>query len=226
MKIGNRSIEFLISKKITLLLFSMVLCFFYGIEEKAYGIVTEWNSNISVGIMDSPQFENGIEIKIETISVDGLKIEWNNPPLSNDLIITGYEISRKSLDGTYEVIIKNTNSTATTYFDLNLPPGYYGYKIIPITEKKPSDQLTMHGIDRQSNLFLTYVLGQELLAKSTMNDILNGRTIQNNSIKEPFSHYYNPLKRTEDPVLQNQILLEISKAEQLFSQKYNIQTNH
>jgi len=80
-------------------------------------------------------------------------------------MITGYKILRKEMNSSYRVIIDDTNSKNLAYFDMNLPDGYYAYKVIPIIEKEESYKITMHGIDRESDLFEIYKKYQEILAK-------------------------------------------------------------
>ena len=187
---------------------------------------TEWNSEILVGILESENTENGINVKVSTISNNGLKIEWSEPNLTENLLVTGYQILRKTLDNNYSVLVENTKSLETSYIDDGLVSNYYGYKILPITVNMPSDQITLHGIDRNNNLFASYLAGQELIAQQTLEKILNTKTIQNNSLEKPKTHHYEFLKRSEDPVLQHNISIELLKAEKIFSQYFNVQINH
>lgn len=192
----------------------------------AFAATTEWNSDISVGIIDSEYPENEINLKVTTYSNNGLSLVWDEPNLSDNLVVVGYQILRKTLDSDYITIVDNTPSTETSYIDDELAADYYGYKIVPITEHEPSDQVTMHGIDRNNNLFNSYLAGQELLAQYTLNEILNEKSIQNNFSDEPITYYSEFLKRSEDPVLQRNIALEILKAEQIFNLQFNIEINH
>jgi hypothetical protein len=193
---------------------------------EAFATTSEWKSEISVGILDMEPSAFGIDLQIITFSNDGLKLQWNTPEISDDQILTGYQIFRKTSNTDYVNIVENLNPTTTTYLDLELPIGYYGYLIKPIFDKKPSDPITKHGIDRKNNLFNSYLLGQELLAKQTLNKILNEKSIEKKSIEEPLTHYSSFLKRTDDPILQNQIKQEILKAEKIFFQKFYVQVNH
>jgi hypothetical protein len=215
------------SKLLIILAFALTISSFLEIElPNAFATTTEWISEISVGILETEPTALGIDLQIITHSNDGLKLEWNAPQISDNQILTGYEILRKTSYSDYVVIVKNLNPTKTTYLDLELPIGYYGYLIKPILDKKPYDPVTKHGIDRKNNMFNSYLVGQELLAKQTLNKILSEKSIQKESIEEPLTHYSNFLKRSEDPILQNQIKQEILKAEKIFFQKFYVQVNH
>jgi len=97
---------------------------------------------------------------------------------------------------------------------------------VPIIENEPADKITMHGIDRNNNMFDSYMLGQELVAQNTLNEILNEKSIQKNSMPEPFTYEYDFLKRSEDPILQKNILNEIIKAQKIFYEKFVVTINH
>jgi len=66
---------------------------------------------------------------------------------------------------------------------------------------KIDDGITSHGYDRTNARFDNYKLGQELLAKQTLDSMIRGE-IQNNSMDEPITHYSEFLKRSENPELQ------------------------
>jgi len=66
---------------------------------------------------------------------------------------------------------------------------------------KIDDGITSHGYDRTNARFDNYKLGQELLAKQTLDSMIRGE-IQNNSMDEPITHYAEFLKRSEDLELQ------------------------
>ena len=80
----------------------------------------------------------------------------------------------------------------------------------------------MHGIDRNSNMFSTYMMGQVLLAEHKLNEILGERGIYNsdeeNSVETIESKY---ISRAEDKELQANIANEKLRAEQLFKQLYD-----
>lgn len=215
------------SKLIIILAFTIAAPSFLEIDfPEAFATTTEWKSEISVGILETQHSEFGIDFQVITHSNNGLKLEWSQPQISDNQILTGYEIFRKTSYTNYVIIVENLNPTESTYLDLDLSIGYYGYLIKPILEKKPSDSITKHGIDRNHNLFSSYLFGQELLAQQTLNKILNAKSLQKNSTEEPLTHYSSFLKRTEDPILQSQIKQEILKAEKIFFHNFDVQINH
>ena len=86
-----------------------------------------------------------------------------------------------------------------------------------IPKKLVYDTPTMHGCDRSCNWFEHYKLHEQLLAQLTLNnEIMKGKTIQGEPPAEPFSHEFVILQRSEDPELQQSILREIVKAEELY----------
>jgi len=82
------------------------------------------------------------------------------------------------------------------------------HKIIP-------DKDTQHGCDRNCNWFNEYKLAQETIAKFTLNKILNGKIIEGEPPKKPFSYFYNMTTRAEDTALQESIIFEQIKAENI-----------
>ncbi|MCH6559464.1 hypothetical protein IH799_03795 [candidate division KSB1 bacterium] len=91
--------------------------------------------------------------------------------------------------------------------------------------KKP-EPVSMHGIDRKHSLFDAYLQGQELVAKKTLEKILQGKSIVNDSIEEPKTHLAKFIKRSEDSELQKAIKLELERAEKIFRDLFNIKINH
>ncbi len=197
-----------------------------GYPQDVFAITTEWKSDIQVGFLEPKNSEYDTNLKISTISNNELKLEWQEPILLDNLDVVGYKIFRKTINSDYITIIENTKSTETIYIDKELSVDYYGYKIVPLIENEPSDKITMHGIDRNNNMFDSYMLGQELVAQNTLNKILNEKSIQKTSIPEPFTYEYDFLKRSEDPILQKNISNEIIKAQKIFYEKFVITINH
>jgi len=209
-----------------LLLSLMVYGVIEGNTQDVLAATTEWKSDFQVGFLEPENSEYDTNLKISTISTHELKLEWQEPTLSDNLDVVGYKIFRKTINSDYITIIENTNSTETIYVDSKLSADYYGYKIVPIIENKPADKITMHGINRNHNMFDSYLLGQELVALNTLNEILNEKSIQKNSMPEPFTYEYDFLKRSEDPILQKNISNEIIKAQKIFYEKFIVAINH
>ncbi|HXG14566.1 MAG TPA: fibronectin type III domain-containing protein [Candidatus Nitrosotenuis sp.] len=134
-----------------------------SIQNQAYGGMTEWKSEYIVGILENEPYDV-INHKVSTYDKNSLKIEWEKSPYLTKVI--GYKVMRKTLDTDYKLIVEQNNKQ-TSFLDKNLPPGYYGYKVIPIIDKK-IDQTTKHGITRTNNMFKVYLKGQELLAKEQL----------------------------------------------------------
>ena len=211
---------------IFLLLSLMIYGVIEGYPQDVFAITTEWKSDIQVGFLEPKNSEYDTNLKISTISNHELKLEWQEPTLLDNLDVVGYKIFRKTINSDYVVILENTKSTETIYIDKELSADYYGYKIVPIIENEPSDKITMHGIDRNNNMFDSYLLGQELVAQNTLNKILNEKSIQKNSMPQPFTYEYDFLKRSEDPILQKNISNEIIKAQKIFYEKFVVTINH
>ena len=92
---------------------------------------------------------------------------------------------------------------------------------------KIDNGMTSHGYDRNHVQFETYKKGQELIAEYKLNEILDGKLIHNDELKESITFYGKFLSRSEDVVLQNAIKYEKLRAEQLFSTLFeNVGHNH
>jgi len=131
--------------------------------EDVYSATTQWSSDFTVGILKTEPSEYGIDLKVSTFDKNAIKLEWQEPDTNKKII--GYEILRKTLDTEYITYVENTYSLETSFVDENLQKGYYGYKIIPVTQKPDPQIISMHGIDRNHSLFDAYILGQQLLAE-------------------------------------------------------------
>lgn len=154
-------------------------------------------------------YNHGIEIVGDSL----------NPP-KTELVYFG----TKQLVGLYELvrIDKKQDIWQDKYGDLFQ---YLGNDRFDLVYKVPKetvyDKPTMHGCDRHCNWFEHYKLHQQLLAEINLRDtIMKGKPIQGEPPDEPFSHEFKILKRSEDPVLQQAILDEISRAEELFDLKF------
>jgi len=135
----------------------------------AYSETMQWESEFTAGILKIEPSEFGLDLQVSTFDKNAIKLEWQEP--DTDKKIVGYQILRKTLDTEYITHIQNTNSLDTSFVDENLQKGYYGYKIIPVTQKHDPQIISMHGIDRNHSLFATYMKGQELLALDLMEKI-------------------------------------------------------
>ena len=131
--------------------------------DDAYSETMQWESEFTAGILKTESSEFGIDLKVSTFEKNAIKLEWQEP--DTDKKIIGYQILRKTLDAEYITLIENTNSLETSFVDENLQKGYYGYKVIPVTQKHEPQIITMHGIDRNHFLFDAYLIGQQLLAE-------------------------------------------------------------
>ncbi len=180
----------------------------------------EWKSDYRVGILNDKS-DSVMPVKVTTFSKDALKIQWESLEIQKNEIITGYKILRKEMNSSYQVITDETNSKNLVYYDKKLPDGYYAYKIIPIIEKEESDKITMHGIDRWSNLFNIYMKGQELLAKQ----VWDSAEIQS-ELPDSYAIEFKEVSRRSNPVFQGAILDEILKARQIFIEKFDVKSNH
>ncbi len=155
--------------------------------DDAYSETMQWESEFTAGILRTEPSEYGIDLKVSTFDKNALKLEWKEPDMDKKII--GYEILRKSLDTAYITYIENTNSLETSFVDGNLQNGYYGYKVIPVTQKPDPQIISKHGIDRNHSLFDAYILGQQLLAEFLLQK--NCPTC----FEEPFSEFLDkPLR--------------------------------
>ena len=136
----------------------------------AFAETLEWKSEFLAGILPTEPSEFDINLKVSTHSNNALQLDWNEPNVSNNLVVVGYKIMRKTIDTEYNILVENSYSTETSYIDGELSKNYYGYKIIPITETKP-EPISEHGIDRNHAWFNIYKQGQALLAQSILEKI-------------------------------------------------------
>jgi len=134
--------------------------------DDAYSETMQWESDFTAGILKTESSEFGIDLRVSTFSKNAIKLEWQEP--DTDKKIVGYQILRKTLNTEYIKHIKNTNSLETSFVDENLQKGFYGYKVIPVTQKHDPQIITMHGIERNHSLFDAYLKGQQLLAEALL----------------------------------------------------------
>jgi len=134
--------------------------------EDAYSETTQWSSDFTAGILKTEPSEFGLYLRVSTFDKNAIKLEWQEP--NTDKKIVGYQILRKTLDTEYIKHIENTNSLETSFVDENLQKGFYGYKVIPVTQKHDPQIISMHGIDRNHSLFDAYLIGQQLLAEALL----------------------------------------------------------
>jgi len=135
-----------------------------------------------------------------------------NPPKTK-LVAFG----EKEMRGLYELtqIDKKNHLWVDEFGNFYEDKGNDRFDRIFTAEKIIYDKVTIHGCDRNCNWFYEYKLNQELLAKITLSELLDGKTIENKDLKEAFSHSFNILKRSEDPELQKSIQIEKEKAEKI-----------
>jgi hypothetical protein len=93
--------------------------------------------------------------------------------------------------------------------------------IYKVPKKIIYDSASMNGCDRNCNWFEYYKLHESLLAEITLNDvIMAGKPIKGEPPAEPFYYEYHMLQRSEDHELQQSMLNEIIRAEELYDSLY------
>jgi len=185
-----------------------------------------WKSEYFVGILDS-EIDELIPVYVSTFSEDSLKLDWEKPEVVKDKKIIGFEIFRKDLNSDYYKIEEITNSKKTSYMDMSLSEGYYGYKITPILQKIDSDKITMHGIDRSHDFFPTYMKGQQLIAEISLNQTCH-RCFDESFEEIDNIFQYNFSNETKRTVKEYQFNLnsEILRTTQIFENLFKIRNNH
>jgi len=194
----------------------------------AFAETLEWKSEFLAGILPTEPSEFDVNLKVSTFSNNELKLDWNEPDVSNNLVAVGYKILRKTIDAEYNILVENTYSTETSYIDGELSKNYYGYKIIPITERKKPEPISMHGIDRNNALFNIYKQGQELLAKQVLEQICPS------CFDKEFAEIYDivssdlpkRINKLSDPEIQNKMLQESKVAENTLRQIFDSLYGH
>jgi hypothetical protein len=97
-------------------------------------------------------------------------------------------------------------------------------KISSIPKDKILDSLTMHGCDRLCNWFENYKENQELLATKELEHIMMGKEILNEQKGFIAAPLPTKIPRSEDHILQNNIIDEIKKATVVF-EEFNVKNN-
>ena len=186
---------------------------------------TTWKSDYRVGILNYDN-EFDVPVKVTTFSKDSLMIEWNKPKIQSSEILTGYEIQRKDLNSDYRTI-DNIDPKNISYLDKKLNEGYYAYKVIPIIEQQQADDITMHGIDRKSNIFTIYLKGQELLAENTLKqNCTSCFDPEFEEIDNTFRYKFSEHDKRLDAEFRTKMTFEITKASNFFSNLFNVKSNH
>lgn len=158
-------------------------------------------------------YNHGIEIVGESL----------NPP-KTELVVFGTH----EMKGLYELVRvdKKEDIWQDEFGNLYQNFGNNRFDVIyKVPKEIVYDTLTMHGCDRDCNWFESYKLNQELLAELQLNQMLNGKIIDGESPKEPFSHYFHIVQRSDDPILQKAIQDEIIKSTELYEELFN-KKNH
>ena len=99
------------------------------------------------------------------------------------------------------------------------------WKMDYIPTKKIDDGVTMHGFNREHARFDVYKQGQILLAENTLNNqVLSGKQISNGQYYDSSAYYTieypDRIPRSQDPILQENIMLEQIKGEKVFEKTY------
>jgi len=76
-----------------------------------------------------------------------------------------------------------------------------------ISQGKIEDGTTMLGYDRNNAWFETYMKGQELLAQEKLNEMLGEKLGYFDSLNDPVTINYDPIKRADDPEFQKRLQL-------------------
>jgi len=170
---------------------------------------------VSTNVWDSKRngwqnyYNHGIEIKGDSLN-----------PTKSKMVAFG----EKEMRGLYELIQvdKKKHLWADEFGNLYENKGNDRYDRIYLFPKEiVYDELTQHGCDRNCNWFDKYKTHQEFLAKTTLDEILDGKTIQGEPSKKPFTYLFNPITRAEVPELQKSIIYEKLKAEKLTEKLYD-----
>lgn len=193
----------------------------------AYGEESvSWKSDYLVGILNYDN-ESEIPLQVTTFSKDSLKIEWNAPSISSKQVLSGYDIQRKTIDSEFTTIIQNHDPKMISYIDENLEQGYYAYNVIPIVENQKADTITMHGIDRKSNLFSIYMKGQQLLAENALKqNCIKCFDQEFGDLDDTFKYEFSEITKRQNSEFQEKITFEITKAGEFFSNLFDVKSNH
>jgi len=183
----------------------------------AFAETSEWKSEFLAGILPTEPSEFDINLQVSTFSNNELKLDWNESDVSNNLVVVGYKIMRKTIDTEYDILVENTHSVETSYIDGELSKNYYGYKIIPITEREKPEPISKHGIDRNHTWFNIYKQGQELLAKQSLEQLCSSCFEKEFAeINDIFSYEFpKQISKLSDPEVQYKMIFESERAQKI-----------
>ena len=199
---------------------------FSSISNSVFAQVITWKSNYPVGILNA-DLNSEIPVKVTTHSKNSLKLDWQKPIPVQDRELIGYEIQRKVLNSDYVDLVKISNTKQTSYVDSNLHDGYYGYKIKPILQNIEFAKITMHGIDRQNNLFSTNIERQQLLAENLLRQsCIKCFDKSYNEISNIFQYDIPLEKKRTGSDYQLKLDAEALRAKYLSDMLFKIKTNH
>src|SRR5437660_3334878 len=91
---------------------------FVSISLASYGILPHNAFGDNVTVPSAPQ-----NLQATAVSSSQINLLWSAPSNNRGSPVTGYEIDRSADGGTtWNTIVSNTGTTATTYSDTNLTP--------------------------------------------------------------------------------------------------------
>ncbi|QLH09043.1 hypothetical protein [Candidatus Nitrosotenuis sp. DW1] len=182
----------------------------YGITDNAQNAV-EWHSEIGWLMLEQGKTDH-VKLTTKILSKDAIELTWTTDSIER---ISSYQILKKTKNSDY-VILETTRHAR--YVDTNLESGkHYGYKIVPIFEKREPDTVTKHGIDRQNSMHYSYKKSQEMLAMQLAMQkypkYYDKPFIEINNIKW---HEFPDTDSRNMPIFQKKILEEAARAEKTF----------
>ena len=98
-----------------------------------------------------------------------------------------------------------------------------------VVQEQLQDPIGLHGLDRNNNLFKSYINGQRFLAQESFRNIVNGKITQNPEFSNLENYRNLPSNFDEseyEKLLQQRILNEQEIAEKRFSILYDIKHNY
>lgn len=143
---------------------------------------------------------------------DGIKIVGDSlDPPAKHLVMYKKDLITITETGKNSAIDENGN---TWVFDKS-------WRIDEIPSPEILEPITSHGYDRNQVQFSSYKMGQELIANNVLNNILDGKTIQND-LADAFSYDIRYIHRSEDMKLQKDIENEKNSAEKWIEDNFII----
>jgi titin len=142
------------------------------------------SSSSSNDVPDSPR-----GLKASAASPTSVIITWKVPdPDDNDPKITGYKIESKEGNGSYETIVADTKSTATSFLHTGLDDGeIYRYRVYAINSEGTSSVSSTVSAISKNQILLSWLPPSETFNQSitgyiieleVIPDILYGKNIQ------------------------------------------------